>query len=44
MYYSGNMVNFIKMLVISMKLSIEHEVTIVTLCDIKRKVADASQN
>lgn len=35
------MVNFVKKLVINMKLSIEFEVTIVTLCDIKRKVADA---
>lgn len=33
----GNMVNFVKMLVISMKLPIEYEVT----RDIKRKVADA---
>lgn len=38
----GNMVNFLKMLlVINMKLSVEFGVTVVTLCNIKRKVAYA---
>lgn len=36
------MVNFVKMLlVINMKLSLGFGVTLVTLCNIKRKVADA---